>query len=337
MVLAPFPRTITGICVAFLVLCGGVPNSGAQTAPEPKPAQEAPAPTPSKPESRTAPSKEPADSPAKAIQALPLKQRAWLTLHDGVGIDNTDKRAKAVKALGLLTGNIEAEKLATAALKDEKGDVRAAAATALGNMRATRAKQVLEAALDDSEPAVVLASANSLLLLKDADFAYDVYYGVLTGTVRTNKGVVREQIRDQMKILHDKKKIAELGLEQGVGFIPYGGLGYGMVKTMVKSDNSPMRAAAARKLAHDPDPASAKALVAATQDKNWMVRVAALEAIAERGDRSLAAKVAPSLDDDKDDVRFTAAACIAHLSALPLRPRSAAPTVSAAANPNAGN
>jgi HEAT repeats len=337
MALAPFPRTITGICVGFLVLCGGVPYSGAQTAPEPKPAREAPAPTPSKPETQTAPSKEAADSPAKAIQALPLKQRAWLILHDGAGIDNTDKRAKAIKALGLLTGNTEAEKLATAALKDEKGDVRAAAATALGNMHAARAKQVLEAALDDSEPAVVLASANSLLLLKDADFAYDVYYGVLTGTVRTNKGVVREQIRDQMKILHDKKKIAELGLEQGVGFIPYGGLGYGMVKTMVKSDNSLMRAAAAKKLAHDPDPASAKALVAATQDKNWLVRVAALEAISERGDRSLAAKVAPSLDDDKDEVRFTGAACIAHLSALPLRPRSTVPTVSAAANPNAGN
>jgi hypothetical protein len=29
----------------------------------------------------------------------------------------------------------------------------------------------LEAALDDKEPAVVLAAANSLLLLKDADFA----------------------------------------------------------------------------------------------------------------------------------------------------------------------
>jgi hypothetical protein len=74
-----------------------------------------------------------------------------------------------------------------------------------------------------------------------------------------------------------------------------------VVKTLVKSDNSPVRAAAAKKLAHDPDPASAKALVAATQDKNWVVRGAALEAIAERGDRSLLSKVAPSLDDDKDE------------------------------------
>ncbi len=53
-----------------------------------------------------------------------------------------------------------------------------------------------------------------------------------------------------------------------------------LVKTLVKSDNSPVRAAAAKKLAHDPDPATAKALVSATQDKNWVVRMAALEAIA---------------------------------------------------------
>jgi len=28
--------------------------------------------------------------------------------------------------------------------------------------------------------------------------------------------VIKEQIKEQMKILHDKKKIAQLGLEQGV-------------------------------------------------------------------------------------------------------------------------
>ena len=250
--------------------------------------------------------------------------------------DGTEKRAKAVFALGVLKGNAEAEKLATAALKDEKGDVRAAAATALGAMHAARAKGALEAALDDNEPAVVLAAANSLLLLKDDNFAYDVYYGVLTGTTRTSNGAIKEQIKEQMKILHDKKKIAQLGLEQGIGFIPYGGIGYGVVKTLVKSDNSPMRAAAAKKLAHDPDPITAKALVDATHDKNSVVRVAALEAIAERGDRSLLSKIAGSLEDDKDEVRFTGAACVARLSAVLAKhhapPTRAVASVAAVAN-----
>jgi HEAT repeat protein len=267
---------------------------------------------------------------------LSLHQRSWEILHAGLAFDSTEKRVKALTALGLLKRNSEAEKLATDALKDEKVDVRAAAAAALGTMQAVRARDALEAALDDKEPAVVLAAANSLLLLKDTAFAYDIYYGVLTGTMRTNNGVIKEQIRDQMKMMHDKKKIAELGLEQGIGFIPYGGIGYGMVKTLMKSDNNPVRAAAAKKLAHDPDPVTAKALVGATQDKNWVVRQAALEALAERGDRALVPQIKTSLDDDKDEVRFTAAACIAHLTGMPAKHKlpatSATVAASAAAN-----
>lgn len=312
----------TGLCLISALSWCGTAAWGGQSAPLPAPAQE------------TAPSKPAPDTPAKQVHALPLKDRAWLILHDGLAFDNTEKRVKAVTALALLKGNAEAQKLAITALRDDKGDVRAAAANALGNMHAMSAKGPLEAALDDKEPAVVLAAANSLLLLKDAEFAYDIYYGVLTGTVRTSQGALKEQMRGQLKLLHDKKKIAELGLEQGVGFIPYGGLGYGVVKTMVKSDNSSVRAAAAKKLAHDPDPASAKALVAATQDKNLVVRAAALEAIAERGDRSLVPKIAASLDDDKDEVRFTAAACVAHLTTLPARRR---PPATAVASVEAAN
>jgi hypothetical protein len=52
-----------------------------------------------------------------------------------------------------------------------------------------------------------------------------------------------------------------------------------------------------------------------------------LEAIAERGDRSLISKVAPSLDDDKDEFRYTGAACIARLSAMPTKRRISATSV----------
>ena len=318
---------VTSVCgVSFLFLAIGNAHGQTQSPPAPAPSQEAVKPSARQPAAQALSPKELAADQGQPPRALP-HQRAWQILHDGLQFDNAEKRAKAVTALGLLKSNAEAEKLATTALKDDKGDVRAAAATALGSMHAVGAKGALEAALDDNEPAVVLAAANSLLLLKDSNFAYDIYYGVLTGTMRTNKGVIREQIKDQLKTLHDKKKIAELGLEQGVGFIPYGGLGYGMVKTLVKNDNSPLRAAAARKLAHDPDPASANALVDATQDKNWVVRQAALEAIAERGDRSLIPKIVPALDDDKDEVRFTGAACIARLSTMPARRRVPASSV----------
>jgi hypothetical protein len=273
---------------------------------KPEPDQEKPAPPAAAPQETP----KPAPAPAKRLSQ---REHAWQILHDGLAENNGDKRAKAVNSLGLLTRNAEAEKAAVLALKDDKPNVRLAAASALGSMRAVHAQPQLESALDDDEPAVVLAAANSLMLLKDLDSAYEVYYGVLTGTTRTNKGFVKENL----KMLRDKKKLAEMGIEQGIGFIPFAGFGYGAFKTVVKSDSSSVRAAAAKKLAHDPSPESAEALVVATQDKNWLVRAAALEAISERGDKALLSKINLSLDDEKDDVRFTAAACVAHLSALP--------------------
>jgi len=244
--------------------------------------------------------------------ALAPGEKAWGILREGIKDKSADKRAVAVRALGLLTGNAEAEEFAKNALSDEKAHVRLAAAVALGAMRADHAKIELEGALEDSEPAVVMAAANSLLLLHD-DLAYDIYFAVLTGERRADKGL----IKGQLDTLKDKKQMAKLGFDEGIGFIPFAGMGYEAFKTVKKDDSSPLRAAAAKQLAHDPDPATAKALVAATTDKKWQVRAAALEAIAQRADRSLMPMVAPALNDEKDVVRFTAAACVAHLSALP--------------------
>jgi HEAT repeat protein len=248
-------------------------------------------------------------------------QRAWTILREALKDENADKRAKAARALGLLSGNTEAEKSATSALKDEKPNVRLAAAIALGAMHAEHSKGDLEEALGDSEPSVVLAAANSLLLLHD-DVGYDTYYEVLTGERRASKGLIKEQL-DTLK---DKKKMAELGFEEGIGFIPFAGIGYEIFKTVTKNDSSPVRAAAAKKLAHDPAPDAAEALVKASADKNWAVRAAALEAIALRGDRSLVSKITATLDDEKDVVRFTAAACVAHLSELPPPANSTRPS-----------
>ena len=107
-----------------------------------------------------------------ADPAEPLGKKAWHILREGLKDKNADKRAKAVRALGLLTGNAEAEKAAALGRKDEKPNVRVAAAAALGSMRAHKAAGNLEEALGDSEPSVVLAAANSLLLLHD-DVGYD--------------------------------------------------------------------------------------------------------------------------------------------------------------------
>lgn len=240
-----------------------------------------------------------AASPAAKNEEKP-EDKAWGMLREALIDKDADKRAKGVRALGLLSGNAEAEKAAAGALKDEKANVRLAAAKALGSMQALRLNAALEKALEDSEPAVVLAAANSLLLLHD-DAGYDTYYEVLTGEKRASKGLIKEQL-DTLK---NKKKMAQMGFEEGIGFIPFGGIGYEIFKTVTKNDSSPVRAAAAKKLAHDPAPDAAEALVKAAKDKNWAVRAAALDAIALRDDSSLIPKIVSALDDKKDVVRFT--------------------------------
>jgi len=267
------------------------------------------------PEKQEKPARPLEQNPASAKpleKAQKPKEKAWGILREGLMDNNAEKRAKAVLSLGLVANNADAEKAAIAAMKDEKANVRAAAATALGSMGAASSKTVLEEGLDDEDPVVVLAAANSLLLLKD-DAGYEAYYAVLTGERKATRGL----IKSQLATLHDKKKMAQIGLDEGIGFIPFAGIPYGVLKMVLKDDSSGVRAAAARKLARDPDPNSGQALVDTLSDKNWVLRAAALEAIAQRGDRSLLPKVVPVMDDEKEDVRYRAAACVLRLSEPP--------------------
>jgi HEAT repeat protein len=165
--------------------------------------------------------------------------------------------------------------------------------------------------LSDAEPSVVLAAASALIKFKDAA-AYDVYYEVLVGERKTGNGV----IADQKKTLKDPKKMAELGVEGGIGFVPFAGVGLSAFKTLRADDVSPVRAAAAKMLADDADPESGQALVKATSDKSWIVKMAALEAIAKRGDSQLLDRILPAMKDDNTSVHCTAAAAVIHLATL---------------------
>jgi HEAT repeats len=259
-------------------------------------------PTPSesqKPEQPTTPEKgsEPAPKPAPKSLQTP-KAQAWQILRTGCSTEKTTARATAVGVLGLLPGNPEARKLAEKALTDAKSEVRSSAAIALGTMQSKASVAKLRAAADDQDPAVALAAAHSLIQLND-DSGYSVYYEVLTGK-RKNKGL----IASQTAVLSDPKKMAELGIHGAIGFIPFAGIGWQAFKVMRKDDSSPVRAAAAKVLTKDPDPETTKALVDAVDDKSWVVRAAALEALAGRGDPSVLDTVEFYMSDDKDAVKY---------------------------------
>ena len=241
----------------------------------------------------------------------PLHQ-AWDILQNAVTSKRTQERADGVRALGLVPDNSRARKTAEDLLKDPKPEVRAAAATALGQMHSTESIPKLQAAISDPKIPVVMAAANSLRELKDRSSAYEVYYDLLTGERKSGDGLVAQQLQT----LKDPKQLAQIGFSEGIGFVPFAGIGWDAWRTIHKKDPNPVRAIAASYLAHDPDPATGRALVRATNDKNWIVRAAAIEAIAQRGDPSLLPKIELKFQDRHPKVRYTAAAAVIRLTGI---------------------
>jgi len=237
------------------------------------------------------------------------KEKAWNILDSGVAEKSALKRADAVEALGLLPRDTRARTMAEKALGDDNPRVRAAAAIALGDMRSLRSIPKLTEALSDKDPVVVLSAAHSLLVMHDHK-AYDVYYAVLTGQRKAGRGLIAQQRAK----LDDPKKLAVFGIETGLGFVPFGGIGVSAYKLISKNGSDAIRAAAAEVLAQDPDPESRSALVDAISDHSYLVRVAGLKAIAARGDPRLLKTVEPAMDDEKDTVQYVAAAAVIRLA-----------------------
>jgi HEAT repeat protein len=235
---------------------------------------------------------------------------AWLILQQSFTSKRVAKRANVVRALRLLPGDPKAQKMAESALTDPSPKVRAAAARALGPMRAVSSVPNLKAALNDKDPAVVLAAAHSLLLLGHPEEAYEFDYEVLIGERKGADGFVASQLGE----LKDPKAVAMMVVETGIGFVPFGGAGYELFKRVSKDHDSPVRVAAAKELAKDRDPKIDAALAKACSDKKWSVRAAAVFAIAKRDNRALLNMIIPLLEDKNDIVRYETSAAVLRLS-----------------------
>ncbi len=249
--------------------------------------------------------------PAETLPASETPtERSWQILQQGLENKRAEKRANAVHALRLLPNNPRAQMMAESALADPNPNVRAAAARALGPMGAVSSVPKLKAVLDDKEPAVVLAAAHSLFLLGDREDSYEIDYEMLIGERKAADGFMASGVNE----LKNPKAVAVIGLETGLGFVPFGGAGYEVFKRARKDDRTPVRAAAARELATDGDPKIRAALARACSDKKWRVRAAAVDAIAKIEDPTLLNAITPVLDDKSDIVRYDASAAVLRLS-----------------------
>ncbi len=259
-------------------------------------------------------------APPPSAPESDYRKTAWEILRAAANDKETPNREKAVRVLGLLRGNSDAESMALTALDDKEPEVREAAADALGEMHSTPAIPKLRDALDDHNVLVAWAASRALLALHDNQ-GYDIPYEVLTGKRKGGQGL-NAQAR---ATLRDPGKTAGFVLTQGIAFAPYGGYFMLAFHTVEGRGDIAAHAAAALALTHDPDPRAARALVQAAfgkgqiLEKESVVRIAALRAIAERGDPALIAEIAPAMSDHNDGVRFMAAAAVLRLSSIPAR------------------
>ena len=162
-----------------------------------------------------------------------------------------------------------------------------------------------------------MAAAKSLVEMNNEE-GYDTYYAVATSKEKSGQGLVASEQAKLNQLMHNPKDLAETAFEQGIGFVPFGGIGFGAFKAIHDSgaNATVVEATALKMLAKDPDPRSGKALIAATGNNQWVIRSAAYDALAHRGDRSLITDMALGLTDQQAVVKLTAAAAIAQLSAL---------------------
>jgi HEAT repeat protein len=223
-----------------------------------------------------------------------------------------------MRALQLVPMNAQAVTMAEQGLKDKDPEVRGAAALSLGAMGSKSAIPPLTAvAKSDASGSVVMAAAKSLIQLGD-EKGYTVYYAILTGQRKSGAGLIGSQEKQLDELMRHPEQMENMAFEQGMGFVPFGGIGLQAYETIHTSEEKGplVKATAIKILAKDPDPVTAKALVAATHDKQWVIRAAAYDALARRGDTSLVPDLTGGLKDSKDEVKITAAAAIVHLSIL---------------------
>jgi HEAT repeat protein len=243
------------------------------------------------------------------------KEQAWAVLQGGAANTSAEQRADTMRALQLIQGDPKAVALVEKGLMDKEPSVRGAAAMSLGVMKSKSSIPKLEASLRDPEGAVVMAAASALIQLGD-EKGYSVYYAMVTGQRKSGDSLVGGEEKELDTLMKNPKQMTEMAFEQGIGYAPFGGVALGAYQAIHSSkENVQMvKATAVRKLAKDPDPRSEKALVAATTDSSWLVRAAAFDALAQRGDSGAVSGIQPGLSDEKDVVKLAAAAAIVQLS-----------------------
>jgi len=173
----------------------------------------------------------------------------------------------------------------------------------------------LQKALKDPVPEVDLAAALALDGLKQPD-GKAFLLAALQGTEKTTSGFMSSEKRSLVRMTHTPTTTF-LGIVANQFALP--GLGSGMESAVgLSADPASMASSSVIfALAKDKDDSTTwAALESAMADKEWATRAAAVHVVAMHNDPSLIDKVAPLMDDKKQQVSFRAAAAYLRLTII---------------------
>lgn len=239
-----------------------------------------------------------------------VRDSAFATLETALNGSNFDHKLQALAAIGTIPGNDErAVKMAVEALHSKDAQIRAAAADALGEMKATSAAPELKAAFNDTGE-VAFAAAKALVNMGDPA-GREVLVAVIAGDRKDEPGMVTNAVREARKKMRHPEGLLLMGGQEATGamFGP-ASMGIVAVKDAFKLRGVSGRAAAAQALAKDPEPYAVTLLEWALSDRNWEVRASAAKALGERGNQGSIPQLETATADSRDAVRTLAAASI---------------------------
>jgi len=230
---------------------------------------------------------------------------------------NPETRARAVAALSLTSGSGPLFDQLVRMLQDKDVGVREAVVASLGDVKSEPATAALKKALEDTVPEVSFAAAKALWARHDPA-GRDALLSILEKESKNSSNFFSSQKRQALRMMHTPRTALMFAAEQGIGFVPFPGVGEGFasMQGIVGSSGVPGRASAALLLGADQDPATVEGLRDALTDKDPAVRAAAVHSISLRNDPSLKNELEPLLEDGKEAVRLRAAAGYLRLSAI---------------------
>lgn len=252
--------------------------------------------------------------PPKKTAAEPVEVTGWKVLTEGVAEEKAAKRADAIAALGTIGPRPKAVRLVEAGLADGDPEIRQIAVVTLGQMKSRASIPKLRGALDDENPNVSFSAACALWEMGDHS-GRGAFIEVLASNRNPPKEAVQAGLQTAKKKLHNPLQLGMTGVKEGAHTLlgPFA-LGLPVAEELTKDRTAQARVLSATLLARDHDPQSVRELEDALADKNWAVRVAAARAVGALSRRELIPKLKPLLDDEKDAVRYMAAASIVRLS-----------------------